>query len=121
MKTTTGQLLENIEYLPAGLPAAIIHFAAHACGLAPADITGRSRRQDVSDARHIAAHLIRQAGYSLPAIGRALGRHHTTVLASLRQHQALCQHCQEFRGKAEAAQAAMADEAFSQHRKNQRA
>lgn len=103
------------------IPAAIILAAAQACGLAPADITGRSQRQAVSDARHIAAYLLRQAGYPLPAIGLALGRHHTTVMASLRQHQALCQHCQEFRGKAEAAQAAMGIINFQEPAENQQA
>lgn len=82
---------------------AILHAAALACGLAPADITGRSRRQEAADARNIAAHCLRQAGYLLSAIGLALGRHHTTVLASIRQYQALFQHCPEFRRMAEAA------------------
>lgn len=49
------------------------------------DLLGRARPKDVVAARQAAMILAREmAGLSYPAIGKALGRHHTTILLGVR-------------------------------------
>jgi chromosomal replication initiator protein len=72
---------------------AIIERAAAGLGVTPDDVLGRSRRQEVAYARHLAMYLIRRRlDWSLPRIGRFLGRDHTTVLYALRQVGAWAGH-----------------------------
>jgi chromosomal replication initiation ATPase DnaA len=48
-------------------------------------VMGRSRLGPVVKARQVAMYLLRETGdYSLPAIGRRMGRDHTTVLHGVR-------------------------------------
>ena len=50
----------------------------------PEDIKGRKRTKEISRARHVTLYLIRKlTDMSLPAIGKLMGRDHTTVLSSL--------------------------------------
>lgn len=51
----------------------------------PARVVGRDRLQDVVLVRLLVARRLRERGYSLPRIGAALRRHHTTVLYYLRE------------------------------------
>lgn len=44
-----------------------------------------TRRKDVVAARWAFAEWARSEGYSLPVIGRAINKHHTTILHALRQ------------------------------------
>lgn len=44
----------------------------------------RSRHRGLARRRHLAAWLLRQLGYSLPRIGLALERDHSTILSSVR-------------------------------------
>jgi chromosomal replication initiator protein len=49
-------------------------------GVSFLELLSPRRLGSLVDARHAAVWLARQAGYSLPAIGRAFDRDHTTVL-----------------------------------------
>lgn len=53
------------------------------------DITGRSRVARIVRARHVACWLMRQHGMTLQEIGAAVGRDHSTAIASVRavEHQ----------------------------------
>lgn len=55
-----------------------------ASGYPPEEIRGPCRRRDLVKARREFAFWARQAGASLPEIGRCLNRHHTTVMHLLR-------------------------------------
>ena len=50
------------------------------------DVAGRDRRGHVVAARHECMWVLRQAGMTLPKIGRFLRRDHTTVLYGVLQH-----------------------------------
>lgn len=55
-------------------------------GIRHQDILGKTRLAPVVDARYEVAFIARnQLGYTLPRIGRALGRDHTSVLNGLRR------------------------------------
>lgn len=54
--------------------------AAKACGVKYYQITSRDRTKSVAKARGMAMQLLRDSGWSLPRIGAAFCRHHTTVL-----------------------------------------
>ena len=60
--------------------------AAH-FDLTPADLTGRSRMRHITEARQVAAWVLRRASpLSLEAIGRLLGhRDHTTIIYAIEQ------------------------------------
>lgn len=69
----------------AGLCRRAVALAARRNGVAAQSILTGDRRRDVVWARHVAMWLARRAGLSLPAIGRALGCDHTTVLNGVRR------------------------------------
>ncbi len=53
-------------------------------GLSEEDIKGRKKTKEIAMARHICIYIIRKlTDLSLPAIGRILGRDHTTVMSSI--------------------------------------
>ncbi|MBR1560267.1 MAG: chromosomal replication initiator protein DnaA [Clostridia bacterium] len=59
----------------------IIGVVADKYGLQPADLTGKRRSQDIALARQVAMYICREmTDSSTTAIGRAIGRDHTTVL-----------------------------------------
>lgn len=61
----------------------------------------QDRRQHIADARHIlVVSLMDCAGLGLAETGRAIGRHHTTILSSRRAFAALFDSCPEFRAMA---------------------
>lgn len=67
----------------------VLGAAAGAHALVPADLLGRSRVLHVRHARMVAAYLLRElTGASYPAVGRALGLHHTSVLHACRRVRA---------------------------------
>lgn len=49
------------------------------------ELTGPVRSKMIVSARREFARVARERGYSLPEIGRALRRHHTTILSLLRK------------------------------------
>ena len=53
-------------------------------GISVEDIKSRKRTKDIASARHIAIYLIRRlTDMSLPAIGKYMGRDHSTIMSSL--------------------------------------
>ncbi len=62
----------------------VLATTAAAFGLETHELCDLGRSRHTVHARQVAAYLLRQAGLSLPAIGRALGgRDHTTVVRAL--------------------------------------
>jgi Bacterial dnaA protein helix-turn-helix len=51
------------------------------------ELQGRSRTQEACTLRKLIAAVLRSKGFSYPAIGRALNRHHTTILSGQQQVQ----------------------------------
>lgn len=59
----------------------ILDVAGSRFGVTWEELLSRDRTAHLANARHVAAWLMRQAGMSYPAIGRALGgRDHTTAM-----------------------------------------
>ena len=59
----------------------IIEIVADKYGMQPTDLTGKRRSQDIALARQVAMYICREmTELSTPAIGRAFGKDHTTVL-----------------------------------------
>ena len=53
-------------------------------GISIEDIKSRKRTKGIASARHITIYIIRKmTDLSLPAIGRLLGRDHTTIMSSI--------------------------------------
>lgn len=66
--------------------ADVLAVVADRFAVSPDELTGPSRVARIASARHVAAWLLRDSGYSYPEIGRALGgRDHTTAMASVRR------------------------------------
>lgn len=51
----------------------------------PEEVMGRSREGTLPNARHAVYWSLREAGLSLPAIGRVMDRDHSTVLSGIRK------------------------------------
>ncbi len=69
--------------LPAKARAAFDRIAErHLC--TTADVLGRSGVKHIADARRECCQWLRDMGWSYPSIGRALGRHHSTVQSVLK-------------------------------------
>lgn len=58
-------------------------------GVTRAQLIGRDRHAHVAQARQVAAWLLRQRGFSYPAIGQELKQDHTTVMYSVRKVERL--------------------------------
>ena len=64
-------------------PDLIIDCVADYYGLASALLRGNSRKKEIAMARHVAVYLTREmTGLSLPRIGDAFGRDHSTIINS---------------------------------------
>jgi len=51
--------------------------------ISSAELRGNSRKKEIAQARHIAVYLTREmTGLSLPRIGDAFGRDHSTIINS---------------------------------------
>lgn len=61
----------------------VIHEVAERHGVTVEALLGRRKYSPLPAARRAVCVRLREAGLSLPAIGRQLGRHHTTVLSYL--------------------------------------
>lgn len=68
----------------AAMVAVLLRAAADLYGVSPAEILAHDKSRSVSNARHMAAWLLRQKGLSYSAIGRHLGRDHSTVISACR-------------------------------------
>lgn len=67
---------------------AITREVAQGYGIREADILGRSRQALISEARQVVMYRAHKAGFSTEQIGRALNRHHTTVMHGIRAEKA---------------------------------
>ena len=74
--------------------------AAEAYEVRPARIAGKGRERQEVRARWHAARLMRDEGLSLPQIGAALNRHHTTIMHALKASQHLLTYSQPVESKA---------------------
>lgn len=64
----------------------VIQLVAERCSLDLDVLLGNIRTQRVAQVRWVAMHLLNQLLHmSLPAIGKALNRHHTSVMVGLRR------------------------------------
>lgn len=64
-------------------PDLIIDCVSEYYGLSPALLRGDSRKKEIASARHVAVYLTREmTGLSLPRIGDAFGRDHSTIINS---------------------------------------
>jgi len=62
----------------------IVEKVSRKYGISVEDIKSRKRTKDIASARHIAIYLIRKmTDMSLPAIGKYMGRDHSTIMSSL--------------------------------------
>lgn len=75
------------QVIPASPMQQIIKDVAAETGVSRDDLLGKSRLRTVVRARWIAMHRMRELGYSYPAIGRRLGKDHTTVLSGVRKYK----------------------------------
>ena len=76
----------------------ILCMAAEAWGLATADLLSARRTRDLIEPRWATVWVARQTlPHSLPMIGRALNRDHTTIMSSLRRADRLRQRDWRFR------------------------
>jgi len=78
----TGELLIGNEPVTVTVDKIISKVAAK-YGLAAVDIKSRKKTKEIAAARHMCIYIIRKlTDMSFPAIGKALGRDHSTVLSS---------------------------------------
>lgn len=108
-RTTVERILAGTGQPTSGRasPDAIIRRVAAAFGVSEKELLGPSRLRNVLRARQVAMYLTRElAGLSLPRIGAAFGRDHTTVLHACRKvaeeaetDAVLCARVRQLRGE----------------------
>lgn len=64
-------------------PAAVVREVARGFRQSEKDITGTTRRTEVTRARACAMAVMRRANMSFPEIGRYFGRDHSTVMTAV--------------------------------------
>lgn len=71
-------------------PTDLIQLAADHFHVNPLDILARGRRGDanIADAGHVARWLLRETGLTVVAIGKIVGRDHSTVTVSIQRVEA---------------------------------
>lgn len=67
-------------------------FVSSVCGIPVDDIIGRNRHSDVVKARAITMWILRNQGYSLKTIGKAMKRTHADVIHNIRLIDGLLQY-----------------------------
>lgn len=103
MSASLADRLEKLEHrlarvegaaerpMPRSIRRIVDQVAAH-FGVGRPALLGEPRAAHIALARHVAMHLCRDLhGYSLPLIGRAFNRDHTSVLHACRRIEALRQ------------------------------
>ena len=79
-------------------PDLIVECVADYYGLSPAMLRGSSRKKEIATARHVAVYLTREmTGMSLPRIGDAFGRDHSTIINSCDKVTALMESSQQMK------------------------
>jgi chromosomal replication initiation ATPase DnaA len=61
----------------------LLKLTSEVTGVSEGEILSRKRERHISDARFIAMYVMRKQGMSITSIGKAVNRHHTTVLHGL--------------------------------------
>lgn len=64
-----------------------IRMAAKESGVSQCRLLGRERGQEVFWPRYAAIYALRNTGWTLPEIGRAFRRHHTSIILGLRRFE----------------------------------
>lgn len=103
MSASLADRLEKLEHrlarvegvaerpIPRSIRRIVDQVAAH-FGVSKGHLLGEPRAAHITLARHVAMHLCRELhGFSLPFIGRAFNRDHTSVLHAVRRIAALRQ------------------------------
>lgn len=80
-----GAEIENLDRIRSTPVSRIIDTAADLYGVDVDEVLSTSRNDRVVRARQAACWLLRGHGMSLPEIGKAIGRDHTTVLHAVRK------------------------------------
>jgi chromosomal replication initiation ATPase DnaA len=65
----------------------ILHAVAQELGVTVADMRGKCRKREFTDARRVYAFVMRKQGHTLQRIARELGRDHTSVILYLQTTQ----------------------------------
>ncbi|HRV31120.1 MAG TPA: helix-turn-helix domain-containing protein [Kiritimatiellia bacterium] len=76
--------MRGVPGLPGVAVAAVLRRVALGFGVTPEALRGRCRQMGVVWPRQVAHWILYQMGYSLPVLGRALGRDHSGVLYNVR-------------------------------------
>ena len=85
----------------------IIKAVCQAFGITHQQLRSKSRKKKLCCARSIAGLHLQRLGYSTPAIGKILNRHHSTVVWSLQMFRNWSKYDPEFKGVADACEAAI--------------
>lgn len=81
----------------------ILHHTTEIFGIRQRDIMSERRQQDIVRARHAAMYAMRElTGYSLPQIGRAFKRDHTTIIHACRRVEDIAIRNEDYRSKVNA-------------------
>ncbi len=76
--------IANIDASPKIVVDKIFNAVSAKYGVNENDIKGKSRRREITNARHVAIYFIRKyTAYSLKQIANIFGRDHTTIMSSL--------------------------------------
>lgn len=75
--------------LPGSLRSDALREACLKAGISVSDARSSSQRRDLVARRNHVMAILRARQWSLPVIGRAINRHHATVLHGLRRHEAV--------------------------------
>jgi hypothetical protein len=78
--TILPECIPEIAHIPLPLSHDLIDAVAEIYCVERGDILGRSRLRNLVDARALIVKVLRDDGFSYPAIGKTLGRDHTSVL-----------------------------------------
>ncbi len=76
--------IANVDASPKIVIEKILASVSAKYGVTEAEIKGKSRRREITNARHVSIYFIRKfTGFSLKQIANIFGRDHTTIMSSL--------------------------------------
>ena len=93
--TVESSLKAGLKLYPPVPPPALfeakelIKAAAAFWGLKEEDLIGKSKKIEICWPRFVVSHILRQKGFSYPAIGKVLNRDHGTIINAVKQYNAL--------------------------------
>ena len=86
--------LRRLLCRPTERPELTVERVSAELGVTVGDILSRTRLRHVAHARAVVAWVLRQHELSFPAIGRLLGRDHTSIMTAVRKIEGERRHCQ---------------------------